>query len=248
MDRLGGGCYARRLAARMHAPLRRPTSGTLLSVLLLVMIASCALAPRDEDDFIVLGGVTAQGFLGVAEFDELDLSVRPGLGEVVDVDEPTLPLVGGVVQRPLNSSRVEVGIEGGLSFAWGDGDALVAVGGGGALVVADNDLFLGDLFGGPYARAPLGSRLQVYAAAGPLLQYGRAELDYRNDLDEPVSLDDDGFGLGWYARAGFELALDPGTWIGLGARWVDSGVDLGDGFDDYDFEALQLLLTMSTRL
>lgn len=226
---------------------RRPTGRSRVLALALAC-GACVLAPRDEDDYsVVLGRSTAQGFVGVSELRDIELSLRPSLGEVVDADAPTLGLVGGVIQRPLNDARWELGLEGGLSFGWGDDDALVAVGAG-QEVVADHDLFLGDLFGGPYVRLPLWRRLEVYVAAGPSLQYGRAELDYVDDVGERVSLADDGLGLGWYARAGFELALDVHTWLGLGARWVDAEIDLGDGFDDYAFEALQFVLTMSTRL
>ena len=84
---------------------------------------------------------------------------------------------------------------------------------------------------------------------GPeVLEYGDVELEYRDPTDGRVSMDDDGVGLGWYARGGIEFALDPYTWIGLGARWVDSELALGGGFDDYELDALQLVLTMSTGL
>ena len=229
-------------------PRRRSAPGARALPLLAAFVAGCVLAPRDEEDFMVVGRSTAQGFLGVTMFEDLDLDLDAEGVEVLDVDEPTLPLVGGVIQRPLNEGRVEVGIEGGLSFGWGDDDVLLAIDGGSTQVLGEHEIFLGDLFIGPFVRAPLGRRLALYGGVGPLLQYGDVELEYRDPTDGRVSMDDDGVGLGWYARGGIEFALDPYTWIGLGARWVDSELALGGGFDDYELDALQLVLTMSTGL
>src|SRR6185436_15697759 len=119
------------------------------------------------------------------------------------------------------------------------------VGGGSVVVVADNDIFLFDFFGGPFFDLMLGQRTRVYVGAGPLLQWGSVDLDWNQPIQGHVHSSDSGFGVGWYARTGIEFAMRPGLQIGFGIRWVDSYLDLSGDIDRLDFEGEQYYLTVT---
>ena len=187
------------------------------------------------------GAALLQGFLGVSAFERVSVDGEGGArvdGDDGDLDQ--LPLIGGGGQLKLGGERVDLGVEGMLSFA-GRADAeAFAVGGGGAAIAIDVDLLLFELYGGPFASAFLGRGVRVYAAAGPLMQF--AEYDQSGDgLDG----DGSGFGAGWYARTGLELVLPSKTLIGLGVRWSDSTVDLSGDLGDLEMEGIQALFTVS---
>jgi hypothetical protein len=180
------------------------------------------------------------GFFGFSKFQDVEVDGSGGGridGDRGDLDE--IPVLGGGAQWKMGGERLDYGLEGLLSFGWkGDAEAFV-VGGGGAAVAIDVDLLLFELFGGPFLSAPLGDHVRLYGAAGPLLQFA--------DYSQSGALDDDGsgFGVGWYARTGFEFHVGGGTLIGFGARWSDSEVDLGSGLGDLQIEGLQGVLTVS---
>jgi hypothetical protein len=182
-----------------------------------------------------------QGFLGVSEYQRV--SVDDGGSGRVDGDEGELdqiPLIGGGGQWKLGGERMDFGLEGLLSFGWrGDAEAFV-IGGGGAAVAIDVDLFVFEIFGGPFASVFLGEKLRLYGAAGPLLQWA----DYSQE-GNGLADDGSGFGAGWYARTGLEFVLPSRTLLGFGVRWSDSSVDLGSGLGDLELEGLQAVVTVS---
>jgi len=180
-----------------------------------------------------------QGFFGVSAYSDVSVD---GSGSEVDGDDgdlDQLPLIGGGGQWKLGGRNVDLGLEGLLSFS-GRADAEAFVfGGGGAAVAVDVDLLIFELYGGPFASVMLRDKVRLYGAAGPLLQW--ADYDQSGD-----SLDDDGsgFGSGWYARTGIEFVLPSWTLIGLGVRWSDTTVDLGD-LGDLEIDGFQGLVTVS---
>lgn len=180
-----------------------------------------------------------QGFVGFSEYSRV--AVEGGSGPVngQDGDLDRLPLIGGGAQVKLGGRRVDVGLEGLFSFSGRANATAFAVGGGGAVVVLDVDLFVLDLYGGPFASVFLGDKARVYAAGGPLAQFA----DYDSN-DVSIDGSGSGFGVGLYARAGLELRLPSNTWVGAGVRWSDSEVDLGTA-GDLEIEGLQFLITVS---
>ena len=150
------------------------------------------------------------------------------------------------MQHPLRGDRVLLGLEGGFTVGWEGDTGVVAVGNGSALLVSDNDVLLLDVFVGPYLETFVGQRLRLYAGAGPVLQFARADLEYVDQDDELVSLGDSGFGAGLYARAGLEVGLQNGSRAGFGVRWIDSRADVGGGIDEVEFEAVQYAITVTT--
>jgi opacity protein-like surface antigen len=190
------------------------------------------------------GQTLMQGFFGASLFERVEVD-GGGPGEV-DGDDGELdqiPLLGGGGQFKTSGENIDFGLEGMISFGWrGNAEAFV-IGGGGAAVAVDVDLFLIDLFGGPFVSKLLAEKLRVYGAAGPLFQFA----DY-TQTGNGLSEDGSGFGFGWYARTGFEFALASHLMIGLGVRWSDSSMDLGGSLEDLELEGLQTMITVSSGL
>ena len=58
----------------------------------------------------------------------------------------------------------------------------------------------------------------------------------------------DGFGVGWYARTGFEFSAATNTMIGIGARWTDTEIDLGGTLGDLSLQGVQAFVTVTHGL
>jgi len=100
-----------------------------------------------------------------------------------------------------------------------------AFGSNGAVVVADTDLWLTDLFGGVYGDIELGDRLRIYAGVGPTLQFGSIDYDYDDPVLGHVSINDDGFGTGYYSPSASSSRSAQAMAIGASYRYVDSNID-----------------------
>jgi len=241
----------------MPLPMLRPLV-LLVPLVFLLQLATAAPAasqaaptpPKSLEEYSIpsrtapqwhIGQPLMQGFFGASLFERVEIDTD-GPGEVDgdrgELDE--LPVIGGGGQWRLGGERLDLGLEGLMSLAWrGDAEAFV-VGGGGAAVAVDVDVFVFELFGGPFASVFLGEKLRLYGAAGPLMQWA----DY-SQSGNGLGDDGSGFGVGWYARTGLEFALPSRTWLGFGARWSDSSIDLGGSLGDLELEGLQLALTVS---
>jgi hypothetical protein len=189
---------------------------------------------------------SGQGWFGVSELETRDVDVDPGTGNVVDVDDADMPVIGGVIQHALAGERVQVGLEGGLGFGWRGNVEAVAVGGGGAVIAADSDFLLSEFFGGPYITLPLGQKTRVYGAAGFSLQWGWFDFEWVDPVTGFVNAQSDGFGDGVYGRTGIEFSVGRGTWIGFCFRVVDSSFDPGGKIDSVDVRQEQYLFTVRT--
>jgi len=184
------------------------------------------------------GASLVQGWFGLSEYSSVQVGGGAVDGAAGDLDQ--LPVVGGGWQWKLGGNAVDLGLESMLSFSGRADVTAFAAGGSGAAIALDVDLSLFELFGGPFASVFLGHKMRVYGAAGPLLQWA----DYQQS-GSSLDAEGDGFGSGWYARAGVELALPSYNFLGLGVRWSDTSVDLGPGLGDLEMDGLQVFITVS---
>lgn len=176
-----------------------------------------------------------QGYFGAA-VNQLE---RSGGGVRVEADDVELPAIGGGAQWKLAGDKIDLGLEGLLGFNWRAGSTAFVVGGGGAAVAVDVDMFVMDLYGGPFASMFLGDALRVYAGAGPLMQWAFY------DESGVTSEDGSGFGLGYYARTGFDFQVGRNALLGFGVRWADSSIDVGGNLGDVDVDGLLWMVTWS---
>lgn len=187
------------------------------------------------------GQTVMQGFFGISFYNEIKR--EGGGGPAVEGDSSGLdqmPLLGGGGQWKLGGQSLDYGLE--LLFSMeGRGNASAfAVGGGGATIAVDVDLFVLDMYGGPFISKFLGDKLRWYAGAGPMLQW--ADYDQHSNLFHDSG---SGFGFGGYVRTGLEMILPSRTMIGLGVLWSDTTVDLDSGLGDLHMQGYQVLFTVS---
>lgn len=192
------------------------------------------------------GQVIIQGILGAAKFEDIDRSGgdNPDLpGTATGLSQ--MPLIGGNWQIVMGGDRIDYGVEAGGSFGFRSDGGAVRVGGGGAAIAVKIDMFLLDFYGGPFASIALGEKIRVYGAVGPLMQF----VNYQQKSDQDgfnFNNTGTGFGLGWYSRLGAEIAISRSMMVGVGARWIDSNVNLSGALGDIDVRGTQMFLTFST--
>jgi len=185
------------------------------------------------------GEVALQGYFG-ASFDEVS---RQG-GSTGDYhnNDTTFPTLGGGAQWKLAGESVDIGLEGLMGIGWrGNVEGFVA-GGGGAAVAVSVDLFLLELYGGPFASVTLGDGMRLYAGAGPMMEWAFYDQSSVNPL---ASGSGDGFGVGWYARTGIEFNVSRGSMVGLGVRWSQVTMDMSGGLGDLEVDGFLVMLTLS---
>ncbi|MCK4563394.1 MAG: hypothetical protein KAU94_01825 [Verrucomicrobia bacterium] len=172
---------------------------------------------------------TVQALLGAVQFENLKFDVEDGNTEI---DVSLLPQLGAAWGTIPKGDRFQYGLE--CSFLLGfrfDNLNYLYLGGGGAYASISTSMWMFDLAGGPYASLFLDKnrKVRLYAGGGPLMVYA----DYRSDTQYPDSTPDvdnheSVFGIGLYARAGFEFRLYEQGMLGLGARGTWSNVDFSE--------------------
>lgn len=207
--------------------MRRHTSA--LIGLAITVIANAAHAQTHKYDFWE-ENYTVQALLGAVQYENLKFDA-PNSGGNKEVDVSLLPQIGAAWSTmPDLEKRFQVGLE--CSFLLGVrfSDLNYAyAGAGGTFVSLDVSLWTFDLAGGAYANLFIdeGHKLRAYAGAGPVINYAyyRTSSSFSDTFDDE-SENESAFGIGAYARAGFEYRIHHRGLLGLGARGTWSTVDL----------------------
>ncbi len=173
---------------------------------------------------------TAQALLGAVQYENLKFDVADSETST-DIDASLLPQLGAAWGTMPKDNRFQYGLECSLLLGFRfDELTYLYLGGSGAYARISFSMWTFDLAGGPYASLFLDKhrKVRVYASGGPLLSYA----DFRSDTDYPdrgnESNDETVFGIGVYARAGFEFRLYEKGMLGLGARGTWSSLDLSN--------------------
>ena len=181
-----------------------------------------------------------QGTVGISQLRGFDTT--GGAGN--EGRDRSLPMLGGAFQRAFRDGPIQIGIEGGFTFGFARDRTTVSTGGGAIVVRRDDDVFLLDGFVGAYFNIPMRQGWRLYAGIGPVLQYADVEVEV-DDFTAVTRISDNGFGGGYYARAGAELEIGGAALLGLGVRWLDSTADLGGALGNLDVQGAQYGLTLS---
>ncbi len=184
-----------------------------------------------------------QGIFALADVGDTGFDPQPGLVED-ELRLGTVPYVGAAWQVPLNDAAVRVGWEAGGMFGWRT-DSRTEDQGNGLILVVDDEFLVLEGFAGLLVSAQAGELVRLYAAAGPSVNYAQVDTELLDATMQPREVDGSGWGLGWYARTGVEVQATPDLAVGVGARFVDSTIDLGRDLGDLDYDALQILLTFT---
>lgn len=223
----------------------------LLTCALLISGAASAEAPYPP---------RVQAFLGSLQLD--DQLVRLEGDEALMEFPSSLPSGGLEGEYPYGGGDTwRWGLNPGGSIAWKNSDTRVSgsIGGSGANIRfdIDNSLFIGELHLGGFVRAGLTRKLSAYAAAGPMVVYGRHEIEDEDiEAQEPVangqvvikSSDESDFAVGFYGRAGFDFEYSDDQYLGLGMRYLTTEMDFSDTVGKVDIEGPQFVLTYTAEL
>ncbi len=185
------------------------------------------------------GQLVMQGYFGVVTYDNFRRTGGAGPDLATDGDE-SFPTIGGGWMWKLAGERVDFGLEGMLSFSGRSNVVAFSSDSSGATLLLDFDLSIFELYGGPFVNYFIDDNWRAYAAAGPLLQWA----DY-DQSDTTVDDNSTGYGTGVYVRAGFERRIYTGSLLGLGVRWTNSTIDLGNDLGDLQLDSTQFMFTVT---
>ena len=194
---------------------------------------------NEKDDLI-------QGMIGVMKFEHDMFSLTTADGHTYEGDMPSLPYLGGMAQFSyINTNVINAGIEAGVLFGFVNYSTTVVVNGG-ASVYFQNQFLLTDGMLGGYVDGVLADRFRVYVAGGPMIMYGRLQLDNQDNVStQPAYVNQTvtGFDIGGYARAGVELKMGHAAYVGVQAGYIRADLHFGNDVGEIDMSSYQYMLT-----
>jgi len=206
----------------------------VLAGLIVLLLSTTAQAQYSTYDYWD-NNYTVQALLGAVQFENLKIDDDSGNGDPAEIDLALIPQFGAAWGTMPKGNRFQYGLE--TSFLLGlrfDDINYASVGGSGLYISISTSMWMFDLAGGGYASLFLDKnrKTRIYAAGGPLMVY----VDYRSEREETDSgggeetfnNNESAFGLGLYARAGFEFRIYEAGMLGIGARGTWSSLDLSD--------------------
>lgn len=202
-----------------------------LATLILASSAQAQYHTYDEWD----SPFTVQALLGAVQFENLKIDDESGSGDPTEIDLALIPQFGAAWGTLPKGDRFQYGLE--CSFLLGmrfDDINYASIGGSGLHVSISTSMWMFDLAGGGYASLYLDKnhKTRIYVGGGPLMTY----VDYRSEREETDSggteetfdNNESAFGIGLYARAGFEFRIYEAGMLGIGTRGTWSNIDLSD--------------------
>ena len=196
---------------------------------------------------------TVQALLGAVQFENLKIDDTSGSDdpEAVEIDLSLIPQFGGAWGTIPKGDRFQYGLE--TSFLIGlrfDDINYISAGGNGLYVSISTSMWMFDFAGGGYASLFLdrNRKTRIYVGGGPLMTY----VDYRSEREEDGGVDVDtnesAFGIGLYARAGFEFRIYEAGMLGLGARGTWSSIDLSEVGGSSELTGIAAFVTFTAGL
>lgn len=203
------------------------------AILAALLITSAAQAQYSTYDYWDKN-YTVQALLGAVQFENLVFDDTSGSGDTVEVDLSLIPQLGAAWGTRPKEGRFQYGLETTFLLGFMLDHVNAASVGGGLYVNISTSMWMFDLSGGPYVNLFLdkNEKVRLYGGVGPLMTY----VDYRSERretdeggdEEAYDTDESVFGLGVYARAGFEFRIYEQGMLGLGARGTWSNVDFSE--------------------
>jgi len=225
---------------------------------------SFLLAQPTLADRSINGDSRTQAYIGVLDFDDQTGELPSDTGGPVEIDFANLLHLGIDAETPMNTPDVGVewGINAGASFGWQGGDTQYSgsIGGDGSNIAfrINNDMLLVEGHIGPYFRAHMGEKIDLYFSAGPAIIYVEADADTEdNDEgdDDPIvfsggdsilgDASDSDVILGLHARAGLEFDIGANRQWGIGIKYLAGELDFNNTVGEFDLEGFSVLLTYS---
>jgi hypothetical protein len=206
-------------------------SGLVLAGIIALLMTQSTEAQYGKYD-VWENNYTVQALLGAVQYENLKFDV-PDATTPTEVDISLIPQFGAAWGTLPKGNRFQYGLE--CSFLMGvrfDSLNYLSAGGSGFYASLSTSMWMFDFAGGPYANlfVDKGRKVRIYAGAGPLMTYAayRSETDYSEPGIPNDSLNESVFGIGVYARAGFEFRIYEAGMLGLGVRGTWSNVDFSE--------------------
>jgi opacity protein-like surface antigen len=222
--------------------------------LLVVMLAGCVF-PTQMFALDTPTPTFVQAMVGAAQFSEDDLTfseISTTDGTVTsDNDLSTMPYLGMAFQYPFHGENTQVGLDGSFLFGWRSKDTTVRGGSGQIAISVDSSLWLADLSVGLFVKHTFFNRWRTYAAAGPAVVFGEYsedtdEEDSTNEINEKNDNSDSEFGVGAYARVGFDYLFGPNAYVGVCVRGLKTNIEFDSAPDaSSSLSGVQGFLTFS---
>ena len=216
------------------------SSRSLAKTSLLVAVLAAFITPTQLFAYDTPPPVFVQAMVGAAQFSEDDLTFSETSTAddttTSDNDLSTMPYLGMTFQYPFHGENSQIGLDGGLLFGWRSKDVKARGGDGQIAISIDSSLWLVDLSVGLFVKHTFLDRWRTYLAAGPAIVFG----DYSEDTDEDDSQDeaikspdnsDSAFGVGAYARGGFDYLFGNNAYMGICVRGLKTNIEF-DGAPD----------------
>jgi opacity protein-like surface antigen len=200
--------------------------------LLVVMLAVC-LCPAQLFALDTPTPTFVQAMVGAAQFSEDDLTFSETSttnGTVTsDNDLSSMPYLGMAFQYPFHGENTQIGLDGSFLFGWRSKDTKVRGGNGQIAISIDSSLWLADLSVGLFVKHTFFNRWRTYAAVGPAVVFGEYsedtdEDDSNNETNEKNDNTDSEFGVGAYARSGFDYLFDQNAYVGVCVRGLKTNI------------------------
>lgn len=221
------------------------------------MLSSSAVLAEDRQS-----AASYQLFLGALKLDDQNINWQEISDGAAEVDFATLPVAGLETEYAFHQGWVHWGINSGGSLAFKKGDINVngsrQQNGTVLNTTLDSSLFLAELHMGGYIRGRIKPRITTYAAAGPMLLYGRHEIEDQLVLDAAgnpledtqvtASRDSSALNLGYYARAGIDFEVRKNQHLGVGLRYMAGELDFDNTAGNIDIEGPQFVFTFSKKM
>lgn len=234
------------------------TASKPLKLLLLILLLAPGLTQAQKEE----SAASYQLFLGALKLDDQNINWREISDGAAEVDFTTLPVAGLETEYAFHQGWVHWGINSGGSLAFKNGDVNFTGsrtrGGSLQSTTLDSSLFLAELHLGGYIRGRIKPRITTYAAAGPMLLYGRHEIEDQLVLDAAgnpledtqitASQDSSALNLGYYARAGIDFEVRKNQHLGVGLRYMAGELDFDNTAGNIDIEGPQFVFTFSKKM
>jgi hypothetical protein len=202
-------------------------------IVLFVTALACCFSPIQLFALDTPTPTFVQAMVGAAQFSEEDLTFSETSTTdntvIDDNDLSTMPYLGMTFQYPFHGENTQVGLDGSFLFGWRSKDTKARGGSGQIVVSIDSSLWLADLSIGLFVKHTFFKRWRTYAALGPAIMFG----DYSGDTVEEDSYDginekkdnsDSEFGVGAYARGGFDYLFAPNAYVGVCVRGLKTNI------------------------
>jgi hypothetical protein len=204
----------------------------LSAICLLFAIALSSLTPsvlfaadRSAPTFV-------QAMVGAAQFSEDDLTfaetATDGTTSVNNLSN--MPYLGMTFQYPFHGENTQIGLDGSILIGWRSKNTRIRASNNQLAISIDSSLWLGDLSLGLFAKHTFNDRWRTYVAIGPAIVFG----EYSEDTDEEnlqsgaietTDKNSSEFGVGVYARGGFDYMFAPNAYIGVCVRGIKTNME-----------------------